>query len=256
MIAHPADKWSITIVACLWLILYGDRMNSPLRRKAQKLAHDEKLPTDNWLMRRAETMKSHAPSVNAVIGALRDMGALILDKRISTDLLIEEKTDLRNIQPAKEIGHVSCSVIPIVGRSRPATPYGSGFSWTPDVALQVNFSFQDKYDRGTGSHEDRRKPTPTGQVYLQLHTRTWGHLSSEEATEINALENTWTEYGDQGHSRRGTSVTARREPGQIITELEAETILAPLAEHVISYFDLVGRPDLAAYQGPGNFTSL
>lgn len=36
----------------------------------------------------------------------------------------------------------------------------------------------------------------------------------------------------------------------------AETILAPLAPHVIDYFDLVGRPDLRAHQGSGNFTSL
>lgn len=225
-------------------------MNSPLRRKAQELARGEKLPSDNWLMRRAETIKGHAPGVDAVIGALRDMGALILDKRISTDLLIEEKTDIRSVRPSEEIGHLSCSVIPVIGRSRPATPHGLGFSWTPDVALQVNFNFRDKYNRDEG-HQ-----TPTGQVYLQLHTRSWGHLGDEEAAGINALEDTWAEYGDQGHGRRGTSVIARRKPGQVITELEAETILAPLAEHVINYFELVGRPDLAAHQGSGNFTSL
>jgi len=230
-------------------------MNSPLHRKAQELAHSEKLPSDNWLMRRAETIHNHASSIDTVIGVLRDMGALVLDKRISTDMLIEQKVDLQNIRPADEIGYVSCSVIPVVGHSRPATPHGLGFSWTPDVALQLNFRLQDKYDRGKGSPEDRRTPTPTGEVSLQLHTRSWGRLSEEETAEINALENTWTGYGDQGHSRPGTSVIARREPGQVITELEAETILAPLAEHVINYFDLVGRPDLAAHQGSGNFTS-
>lgn len=81
-------------------------------------------------------------------------------------------------------------------------------------------------------------------------------LNDEEASEVNALENVWAEYDDQGHHRRGTSIIARRNPGQLVTELEAETILAPLASHVTGYFELVGRPDLAAHQGSGNFTSL
>ena len=231
-------------------------MTSPMRRKAQELVDEAKLPADNWLAGRTETMESHAPSVDNVINALRDMGALILDKRVSTDLLVEEKADIQNVRASEEIGHISCSVIPVIGRRRPATPYGLGFSWTPDVALQLNFLFRDKYDYSKNRPESGREPVPTGEVYLQMHTRTWGRLGDDEAAEINALENTWAEYGDQGHHRRGTSVIARREPGQIITEFEAETVLASLAPHVINYFDLVGRPDLKAHQGAGNFTSL
>lgn len=231
-------------------------MTSPMRRKAQELIDAAKQPADNLLARRAETIRSHSPSVNNVMAALRDMGAFILDKRISTDLLVEEKMDIQNVRASEEIGHISCSLIPVIGRRRPETPYGLGFSWTPDVALQLNFLFRDKYDYSKDRPGGGKEPTPTGNVYLQMHTRTWGRLRDEEAGRINALEHTWAEYGDRGHHRNGTSVTSRREPGQVITQFEAETILAPLAPHVIDYFDLVGRPDLKAHQGLGNFTSL
>lgn len=229
-------------------------MSSPLHKKARQLAHDGKQPADSWLAKRIEALKNHGPSVEVALGVLQDMGALILDKRISTDLLIEEKSDLHNDWPPDEIGHISCSVIPVIGRSRLPTPHGLGFSWTPNVAMQLNFMFKDRYVR----QEDDRGHTrlvPTGDVRLLMRAKSWGRLLPDETAAINGLHNVWAEYGDQGHSRQGTGITAVREPGEMITQLEAETILAPLSEHVTSYFELTGQRHLIAHQGRGNFTS-
>jgi len=230
-------------------------MSSPIRRKAEQIAADAALPQDNWLARRIETIRGHETSVSNGIWALRDIGSLILAGRISTDLLIENgPLNVENLRASDYLGHISCSVIPSLQGLRQSIPHGLGYSWTPDVALQVTFAFQDTYDYGTPYVD----PQPTGNVQLRVHARTWGRILDEEMSEIAALgtgKNTWAEYGDQGHSRRGTHVSAVRMPGEVLTQHQAETMLAPLAPHIIGYFDLVDMPHLAQWQKPGNFTT-
>lgn len=228
-------------------------MTSPLRRKAEQLAAEASLPQDNWLARRLKSIQDHEQSVNTGMRVLRDIGSIILNGRISTNLLMEHTLNVENERASDDLGHISCSIIPSLKTVR-HIPHGLGYSWTPDVALQVTFAFKDRYDytRPGG------KPRPTGDVQLRVYARSWGRILDEEIQEINALgngKNTWAEYSDQGHSRHGTHVSAIRVPGEVLTHHEAETMFAPLAPHVIDYFNLVGRPDLAAWQTPGNFTT-
>jgi len=167
----------------------------------------------------------------------------------------EHYLDIENRRAADALGHISCSVVPSLRGVQRNSPHGRGYPWAPDVALQVTFTFEDKYSYTT-PHVD---PQPTGNVQLQVHARTWGRISDEEMQEINALGNdgnTWAEYGDQGYGRRGTHVNAIRMPGEVLTQHEAETMFAPLAPHVVNYFDLADTPHLADLQKPGSFTSL
>lgn len=232
-------------------------MTSPLRRKAEQLAAEAALPGDNWLARRQTAIDGHKQSVENSIQALRLMGRVVLAGKISTNLLIEHKgPDINNTRASEKIGHISCQVIPALGGTLGQSRLpGLGFSWSPDIALQIDFIFSDKYDYS----QDSSNPMPTGNVELAIDHRSWGRISDEETQEISALSkgyNTWAKYADQGFWRHGTNITTVRETGAIVTPEEAEAMLAPLAPHVINYFDLIGKPDWATRQTPGNFSSL
>lgn len=230
-------------------------MTYPVRRKAQQLAAEACLPEDDWHARRLETIKNHEESVKNSMQALRSMGSVILAGQISTDLFIESTgPNMENTQASEKLGHISCQVIPALrGSWRRNRLPGLGFSWSPDIALQLDFVFEDKYDY---SEKDRR-PVPTGNVKMTVNHRSWGKISAEEIQEIEAIgENTWAKYTDQGFHRSGTNITTMRKSGEIIAYEEAEAMLAPLSTHVINYFDLIDRPELAAHQRPGNFSEL
>ena len=224
-------------------------MTSPFERKRQQLADEAKLPADNWLARRVANVDAHQPSIRTVAETLRDMGRLFLDRRVSTNLRPEVHNDMQNTNPAETLGYISLSVIPSLRGTQHYIPTGLGYSWTPDVAMQVNMQLKDRYVKQGG------KLAPTGEVSLYATATTWGRLKREEIDEINSLPDTWAEFRDQGHSRLGSRVTVARKPGEIITREEAEAMFAPLAGHVIDYFELVDRRSLKQFQEPGNFSS-
>ena len=61
-------------------------MISPIRRKAEQLDTEARLPQDNWLARRTEAIQGHQQSVANGVQALRDIGSIIIGGNISTDL--------------------------------------------------------------------------------------------------------------------------------------------------------------------------
>jgi len=228
-------------------------MTSPFSKKADELRQNDLPSAPNWLLERRASFQEHARSIETGISALQTMGAVLLQGRISTDLHIEHsELDATNTRASEALGYVSCHIVPSLHKGIPRNlPKGRGFSWTPDVALGLTFTLNDKYNYKSG------KPEPTGDVRLMMHARTWGMLRLSEIESIKDLDSQrfFTSYSDQGYSRRGTSVTGICKRGQELTELQAETVLAPLASHVINYFDIINRPDLAQYQEPGNFTT-
>lgn len=226
-------------------------MTSPFDRKAKALASERALPGDNWYVRRVQGFESLKPSINTIATTFHDIGRLFLNGEISTNLRAESLIDLHNTRPAESIGHLSLSVIPSLREGIPQhVPEGLGYSWTPDVAMQLNIHINDTYQRAIPG-----KPSPTGEVSLYVSAKTWGHLTAEEKAPVNGLTNTWAETGDQGHSRSGSQIISTLGTSEQITREKTEAILAPLVSHVIDYFDLVGRPDLKQFQEPGNFSS-
>lgn len=232
-------------------------MSSPLEDAAREFARNERLPDAAWLQRRHDTITDHAESVYTVADALTKMSRLILNSRISTSILKESRfTEFAGTIPSQELGYMSLSVIPSLEGVPQDIPTGLGYSWTPDVAMQVNFLFKDQYKKVKTATGKALKPT--GNTYMQMLATTWGRLLPEEIngiTDLTGISQIEAFNGDVGHSRRGARVIALCYPGETITNNAAETILAPLAGHVVEYFNLVGRPHLAKWQKPGNFSS-
>jgi hypothetical protein len=90
---------------------------------------------------------------------------------------------------------------------------------------------------------------------LVLYARSWGKLTPEEESTIKSVDGAFSEYGDNGFSKYGTKVVVRREAGHLLKPDEVETILAPLAGHVLRYFELSGVADPGDKQPDGNFSS-
>lgn len=226
-------------------------MTSPFRRKAEQLAAERKLPADNWLARRVAGFEQLRPSIRTIAETMHALGSMFLNGEISTDIKTETYLDFHSTRATDSVGYAALSVIPSLEQGvRRHIPEGRGFSWTPDVAMQVSMSIEDHYTR-----DATRKLVPTGNLELQISARTWGRLTEAEIADIGQVENAWAEYSDLGHSRNGSLITVLRKTGETICREEAETLLAPLVGHVIGYFDLVSRPDLKEFQVPGSFSS-
>lgn len=223
--------------------------SSPFERTARQLDYDASLPTDNWRQRRIEGIRHHEIGISAVGAALFSMRNVILDGRISTDYVVEnEPLAIDSTDPLKELGRVSIGILP-TGIPR-AWSEGTFRIWSPDTALMVAASLEDAYDYSGNS-----KPQPKGEVGLTVHARTWGRLAPEEKAIIDEVPGAWSEYGDNGFARRGTTVVIRRKAGEPLVQDEVETMLAPLAGHVVRYFDILNMVNPGTRQPAGNFSS-
>lgn len=222
-------------------------MVSPFERLAQEEDLAAKLPVDNWRQRRIDGIHTHSPSIAAVGAAIDRLGSLVLDGRISTDVARQVKEiNVDTINPSEEIAEATIGIRP-TGAPRRWDGYGV---FTPDAALAVAVHLKDTYDyQGTG------RPRPLGQVSLALYARSWGRLTPEEKEAVETVEGAWAEYRNNGYDRCGTRVTVWREAGHTLDQSEVETMLAPLAGHVLHYFDIMDTADPGAKQPAGNFSN-
>jgi hypothetical protein len=222
-------------------------MTSPFERLAQEQDIAAKLPVDNWRQRRIDGIRSHSPSIAAVGAAIDRLGNLVLDGRISTDVVRQVKEiNVDTTNPSEELAEATIGIRP-TGAPRRWEGYGV---FTPDAALAVAVHLKDQYDyQGTG------RPRPLGQVSLALYARSWGRITPEEKQIVETVEGACAEYGDNGYDRRGTRVTVWREAGQTLDQSDVETVLAPLAGHVLHYFDIMGLGNPGVKQPTGNFSN-
>ena len=218
---------------------------------AERLDTEAKLPDDNWLGKRIDAIKSHEPSIQAALETIDNLGHILLEGRVSTDLRVHGTNNLHSDNPTSDVALNYFTIIPaITGSERVATDeFNTG--WQPETAMNVQLALKDSYD-----HSGSGKPRPTGDVQLSMYVRTWGRLSDQDMAAINAMPNTWVEYTDNGWSRHGTQLMTTRKPGEILTANQVEELLAPLADHVIHYFDIAGVPrEVRKTERPGNFSS-
>jgi hypothetical protein len=222
-------------------------MVSPFERMAQEEDLAAKLPVDNWRQRRIDSIRAHSPSIAAVGAAIDRLGSLVLDGRISTDVIRAVKDiNVDTTNPSEEIAEATIGIKP-TGAPQRWNGYGV---FAPDTALAVAVHLKDSYDyHGSG------RPRPLGQVSLALYARSWGRITPEEKEAVETVEGAWAEYGDNGFDRRGTRVTVWREPGQTLDQSEVETMLAPLAGHVLHYFDIMDVDNPGTKQPTGNFSN-
>ena len=226
-------------------------MTSPFQMAAERLDKESKLPDDDWLNRRVDAIKSHEPNIRAALETIDNLGHILLEGRASTDLRMHGTTDLRSEDPTREVALNYFTIIPAIhGSDRVATDeFNTG--WQPETAMNIQLALKDRYD-----YSDSGKPRPTGEVQFGMYIRTWGKLSDEDMAAINAMPDTWAEYTDNGWHKQGTQVVTTRKPGEILTTDQAEQILAPLADHVVHYFDIAGVPhEVRKTERPGNFSS-
>jgi hypothetical protein len=218
---------------------------------AERLDKEAKLPDDNWLNRRVDTIRSHEPSIQAALDTIDNLGHILLEGRVSTDLRMHGTNNLDSDDPASYVALNYFNIIPVIhGSDRVATDeFNTG--WQPETAMNIQLALKDRYDySGSG------KPRPTGDVQLSMYIRTWGKLSDEDLAAINAMPDTWAEYTDNGWRRKGTQVMTVRKPGEALTADQVEGLLAPLADHVIHYFDIAGIPnEVRKTERPGNFST-
>lgn len=222
-------------------------MTSPFERLSHKEDLAARLPVDNWRQGRIEGVRAHGPSIAAVGAAVDRMGRLVLDGRISTDVIrAVQDVNVDTTNPSEEIAQATIGITP-TGIARRWAGYGV---FTPDTALSVAVHLRDRYD-----YKGSARPRPLGQVSLAMYARSWGRLSADEKEAIETIEGASAEYGDNGFDRRGSSVTIWREAGQTLDQSEVETMLAPLAAHVLHYFDIMGIEEPKNIQPTGNFSS-
>lgn len=213
---------------------------------ASQLDHEARLPADNWLARRMQTASSHTESIAAIAKTIRQMGDAVLNNRISTDLFITGTDRIKNEDPSEAVMERQVGILPVGNRKR---WYDRGL-WSPDVAMSVGIFLKDRY-----AYQKPGRPQPTGDVGLMMHVRTWGMLSQAETAAVQAIEGTHVVYGDNGFDRRGTIVTMQRDSYQPLFPDEVEAVMAPLSQHILSYFDIMGQTDLLPQREAGNFTS-
>ncbi len=223
-------------------------MVSPFERVAQEEDLAAKLPADNWRQRRIDDIHAHEPTITAVGAVIDRLGRLVLDGRISTNISREvQPVRINSTDPSNEIAQATIAISPT---GVPRRWFGHGI-FTPDAALSVAVHLKDRYDYpGQG-----RRPRPLGQVSLAVHARSWGRITPEEVEAITAVNGADASYGDNGFNRYGTIVTVWREAGQTLDQEEVETLLAPLAGHILHYFDIMSLKDPAARQPTGNFSN-
>ena len=229
-------------------------MSSPFEKTAADLNHEAALPVDNWLARRFDSIRSHEKNIETVINTIDKMGHVLLEGRVSTDLRMHQTSnDVRSVDPRNRLAEMYYTIIPALATSEKVMTDQFHTGWQPETAMSIQVALRDQYDY---SDKKTRAPRPTGDVKLSVYIRTWGKLSDDETDAINDLPGTWTECTDNGWSRNGTQVVATRKPGEVLTENELETILAPLARHIIDYRDIAQVSDVVLKsERRGNFST-
>lgn len=229
-------------------------MSSPFEKTAADLNREAALPDDNWLARRLDAIKSHEPNIETITNTIDKMGHVLLEGRVSTDLRIHTvHNDAQSVCPSDPLAEMYFTFIPAIAGSENVQTDTFYTGWQPETAMSIQLALKDRYDY---TDKVTRKPRPTGDVRLSVYARTWGKLSDDDAGTINGLPGTWTEYGDNGWHKSGTIAYTERRPGEILTENELETILAPLARHTIDYFDIMKIPDaVRKTERAGNFST-
>lgn len=221
-------------------------MSSPFEKVAGAADSEAKLAADNWRQRRIDTIRFHGSALMMVHEAVGRIGSVVLDGRISTDIINANTTAIDTTNPSTDIARADVGILPTGVYRRWS---GRGV-FTPDAALSVSVIFDDRYEYpGQG-----RRPRPLGQIALTIYARSWGKLSAEEEAAITKVSGALSEYGDNGFDRCGTRAVIRREAGQKLDQEEVETVLAPLAGHVLRYFDIMGLEDPGDKQPRGNFS--
>lgn len=216
-------------------------MTNPYDRAAAK----RRLPADNWLGRRMQGIREQQGSLDAVFEAIGRIGTLCLNGRISTDLVFEDKQHFDSTSPSQELRRVSIGIIP-TGMPKHQGEHGT---WTQNSAMGISVDLKDAYN-----YAQPGRPQPLGIVSLIIGVHTWGKLSDSDEADIASVAGTYSTYGDQGFSRRGTYVQVRREPGQEMTPTDLDIIFAPLAQHIVDYPDIMGCRPYVSSQPAGNFS--
>lgn len=209
-------------------------MTSSLEKPAEHRDHAVDLPDNNWADRRLDTIKSHEPSIAAVLETIDKMGYVLLEGRISTNLRTHSTGDMQSTHPNDNLASTYFNIIPAIPGCDTVQTGESHDGWQPETAMNIQLSLDDQYD-----YSDDSAPRPTGNVQLTMRIRTWGNLSDTDRKDIEAVPGTETTYGDSGYSRLRTQVTTVRSPGETLAADEVEAILAPLSSHITRYYDIM-----------------
>lgn len=220
---------------------------SPFDRVANQADYEAHLPVDNWLQRRADSIEFHAQALTSLGDALKKMGTVVLDGRISTDLVNNTKVNTEAVSPSEEIARNDVGILPTGVLRSWTTPERI---FTPDAALGITAMFEDKYEYpGKG-----QSPRPLGELTLSIYAKSWGKLTQKEQKALAEVSGTSFDYGDRGYARQGSLAIIQRELGQKIDQDEIEAVLAPFAGHVLGYFDIMRLKNPGDKQPSGNFS--
>lgn len=206
-------------------------MNSPFEQVAQDADDAHLVPDSDWLGRRITNIEAFGLSIVAVDSSLGRLGRIVLDGRISTNRAFEARGSIDSVDPTEELARLTIGIMPTAAPGN----YRGHELWSPDTALAVATILEDKYDCDRG----RSRPHPTGNVSMTVFARSWGKLSESEVSTIEKIDGVHTEYADNGYSRLGSRVVLRRDSSNPFEAEEIDTILAPLAKHILNYYEVM-----------------